>query len=157
MQLSAVSTFSDEKNSVREDFREDFISIKNWIFSQGLFWKREEDGIYLMYLCRVFVSVQIIHCGSSVLLVPEERSSLLFDFRPSSLRKEEVHLERISLSLPPVPWSSISLLSNDSLIFLLLPLLLLVLLATLSKHRDLWSPISEENLNKQYEWKNKCG
>lgn len=54
-----------------------------------------------MYLYRVFVS--IIHYGSSVLLVPEERSSLLFDFRPSSLRKEEVHLERISPSLPLAP------------------------------------------------------
>lgn len=53
-----------------------------------------------MYLRRVFVSIQIIHCGSSVLLVPEERSSLLFGFRPSSLRNEEVHLERLSPSLP---------------------------------------------------------
>ena len=61
----------------------------------------------------------------------EERSGvdLVFGLRPSNLRKEEVHLDRLN---PVVLCSSGSLQLSDSLIFLLLPLLLLVLLPPFS-------------------------
>lgn len=61
----------------------------------------------------------------------EERSDvgLHFGFRPSSLRNDEVHLDRVNAG---VLCSSGSLQLSDSLIFLLFPLLLLVLLPPLS-------------------------
>ena len=63
--------------------------------------------------------------------VHEERSGvdLFFGFRPSSLRNDDVHLERVR---PGAFCSSASLQLSDSLIFLLLPLLLLVLLPPFS-------------------------
>lgn len=57
-------------------------------------------------------------------------SGLVFGFRPSSLRNDEVHLDRMNAAA--LCCSSGSLQLNDSLIFLLLPLLLLVLLPPFS-------------------------
>lgn len=75
-----------------------------------------------------------LHDASQSSAVYEERSAvdLFFGFRPSNLRKDEVHLDRVSPDDPDVPCSSGAPQLSDSLIFLLLPLLLLVLLPPFS-------------------------